>query len=117
GRPRADRWRSRRRHPSHTTDSARLVRRCGAPGRLCRITPATYLGPQRGGIHMKTVVMTGGTAGFGAIAAKKISDTPNTKLILGARDTKSIDAMPLDLARLGNVRSFGQALTKKLDGT
>ena len=68
---------------------------------------------------MKTVVMTGGTAGFGAIAAKKISDTPNTKLILGARDTKHlpIDALPLDLARLANVRSFGQALTKKLDGT
>jgi NAD(P)-dependent dehydrogenase (short-subunit alcohol dehydrogenase family) len=68
---------------------------------------------------MKTVVMTGGTAGFGAIAAKKISDTPNTKLILGARDTKNspIDALPLDLARLANVRSFAQALTKKLDGT
>jgi len=68
---------------------------------------------------MKTVVMTGGTAGFGAIAAKRISDTPNTKLILGARDSKnsSIDALPLDLARLANVRSFGQALTKKLDGT
>jgi NADP-dependent 3-hydroxy acid dehydrogenase YdfG len=65
---------------------------------------------------MKTVVMTGGTAGFGAIAAKRISDAPNTKLILGARDTKnsSIDALPLDLARLANVRSFGQALTKKL---
>jgi NAD(P)-dependent dehydrogenase (short-subunit alcohol dehydrogenase family) len=68
---------------------------------------------------MKTVVMTGGTAGFGAVAAKKISDTPNTKLILGARDTNnsSIDALPLDLARLANVRSFVQALTKKLDGT
>jgi NAD(P)-dependent dehydrogenase (short-subunit alcohol dehydrogenase family) len=68
---------------------------------------------------METVVMTGGTAGFGAIAAKRISDTPNTKLILGARDTKNspIDALPLDLARLSNVRSFVQALTKKLDGT
>jgi NAD(P)-dependent dehydrogenase (short-subunit alcohol dehydrogenase family) len=68
---------------------------------------------------MKTVVMTGGTAGFGAVAAKRISDTPNTKLILGARDTKnsSIDVLPLDLARLSNVRSFVQALTKKLDGT
>jgi NAD(P)-dependent dehydrogenase (short-subunit alcohol dehydrogenase family) len=67
---------------------------------------------------MKTVVMTGGTAGFGAFAAKRISDMPDTKLILGARDTKnsSIDALPLDLARLANVRSFGQALTKKLDG-
>jgi NAD(P)-dependent dehydrogenase (short-subunit alcohol dehydrogenase family) len=68
---------------------------------------------------MKTVVMTGGTAGFGAVAAKRISDTPNTQLILGARAPKnsSIDALPLDLARLTDVRSFAQALTKKLDGT
>ena len=102
GRPRADRRRSHRRHPRHPTDSAGLVRRCGAPGRLRRITPATYLVPQRGLIQMKTVVMTGGTAGFGAVAAKRISDTPNMKLILGARDTKnsSIDALQLDLARL-----------------
>jgi NAD(P)-dependent dehydrogenase (short-subunit alcohol dehydrogenase family) len=68
---------------------------------------------------MKTVVMTGGTAGFGAVAAKKISNTPNTKLILGARDNKnsSIDILPLDLARLSNVRSFVQSLSKKLNGT
>jgi NAD(P)-dependent dehydrogenase (short-subunit alcohol dehydrogenase family) len=68
---------------------------------------------------MKTVVMTGGTAGFGAVAAKRISDTSNTKLILGARDPKnsSIDALQLDLACLSNVRSFVHALTKKLDGT
>jgi NAD(P)-dependent dehydrogenase (short-subunit alcohol dehydrogenase family) len=65
---------------------------------------------------MKTVVMTGGTAGFGAVAAKRIADTPNTKLILGARDTKNswTDALQLDLARLSNVRSFVQALTKNL---
>ena len=68
---------------------------------------------------VKTVVMTGGTAGFGAVAAKRISGTPNTKLILGARDNKnsSIDILPLDLARLSHVRSFVQGLTKKLDGT
>jgi NAD(P)-dependent dehydrogenase (short-subunit alcohol dehydrogenase family) len=68
---------------------------------------------------MKTVVMTGGTAGFGAVAAKRISNTPNTRLILGARDNKnvSIETLPLDLARLSNVRSFVQSLTRKLDGT
>jgi NAD(P)-dependent dehydrogenase (short-subunit alcohol dehydrogenase family) len=68
---------------------------------------------------MKTVVMTGGTTGFGAVAAKRIFDTPNTRLILGARDNKnsSIETLPLDLARLSNVRSFVQSLTKKLDGT
>jgi NAD(P)-dependent dehydrogenase (short-subunit alcohol dehydrogenase family) len=68
---------------------------------------------------MKTVVMTGGTAGFGAVAAEKITNTPNTKLIIGARDNKnsSIDVLRLDLARLSSVRSFVQALTRKLDGT
>lgn len=68
---------------------------------------------------MKTVVMTGGTAGFGAVAAKRIFDTPNTKLILAARDNKnsSIETVPLDLARLSNVRSFVQSLMKKLNGT
>lgn len=68
---------------------------------------------------MKTVVMTGGTAGFGAVAVKKISNTPNTRLILGARDNKNalIEILPLDLAHLSNVRSFVQSLTKKLDGT
>jgi NAD(P)-dependent dehydrogenase (short-subunit alcohol dehydrogenase family) len=66
---------------------------------------------------MKTVVMTGGTAGFGAVAAKRLSETPNTRLILGARDIKnsSIEALPLDLARLSDVRSFVEALTKNLD--
>ena len=68
---------------------------------------------------MRTVVMTGGTAGFGAVAAKRISATPNTKLILGARDNKnpSIETLPLDLASFSNVRSFVQSLTKKLAGT
>jgi NAD(P)-dependent dehydrogenase (short-subunit alcohol dehydrogenase family) len=67
---------------------------------------------------VKTVVMTGGTAGFGAVAARRIFKTPNTKLILGARDNKSssIETLPLDLARLANVLSFAQSLTKKLDG-
>src|ERR1700684_1392143 len=68
---------------------------------------------------MKTVVMTGGTAGFGAVAAKRIFNTPNTKLILGARDNRnsSIETLPLDLSRLSNVRSFVQSLEKKLNGT
>jgi NAD(P)-dependent dehydrogenase (short-subunit alcohol dehydrogenase family) len=68
---------------------------------------------------MKTAVMTGGTAGFGAVAAKRIFNTPNTKLILGARDNKnsSIETLPLDLARLSSVRSFVQSLSKTLNGT
>jgi NAD(P)-dependent dehydrogenase (short-subunit alcohol dehydrogenase family) len=68
---------------------------------------------------MRTVVMTGGTSGFGAVAAKRIFNTPNTKLILGARDHKnpSIETLPLDLASFSNVRSFAQSLTKQLAGT
>jgi NAD(P)-dependent dehydrogenase (short-subunit alcohol dehydrogenase family) len=68
---------------------------------------------------MKTAVMTGGTAGFGAVAAKRIFNTPDTKLILGARDNKnsSIETLPLDLAGLSNVRSFVQSLNNKLNGT
>jgi NAD(P)-dependent dehydrogenase (short-subunit alcohol dehydrogenase family) len=67
---------------------------------------------------MKTVVMTGGTAGFGAVAAKRISEVPDTHLIIGARTAKNstIDALPLDLARLADVRSFAHALNEKLDG-
>jgi NAD(P)-dependent dehydrogenase (short-subunit alcohol dehydrogenase family) len=68
---------------------------------------------------MRTVVMTGGTAGFGAVAARSIFNTPNTKLILGARGNgnSSIETLPLDLAHLSQVRSFVRALTRKLEGT
>jgi len=68
---------------------------------------------------MKTVVMTGGTAGLGAVAAKRIYDTPNTKLIIGARDNtrSSIRTLRLDLASLESVRSFVQALSRWLDDT
>jgi NAD(P)-dependent dehydrogenase (short-subunit alcohol dehydrogenase family) len=68
---------------------------------------------------MKTIVMTGGTAGFGAVAAKRIFNTQDTRLILGARGNKnsSIETVPLDLASLSDVRSFVQMLTRELDGT
>jgi NAD(P)-dependent dehydrogenase (short-subunit alcohol dehydrogenase family) len=62
--------------------------------------------------------MTGKTAGIGAVAAKRIFNTPNTQLILGARENRnsSIETLTLDLARLSNVRSFVQSLSKRLDG-
>jgi NAD(P)-dependent dehydrogenase (short-subunit alcohol dehydrogenase family) len=65
---------------------------------------------------MRTVVMTGGTAGFGAVAAQQIVNAPDTRLIVGARDIKasSIDTLPLDLARLASVRLFVEALGKTL---
>ena len=106
--------RTPRMHPYH---SARQRSRCPGPSSPTKTWPLPRRLESAHTRCMKTVVMTGGTAGFGAVAAQRISDTPNTKLILGARDTKSVDALPLDLARLANVRSFVQSLTKKLDGT
>lgn len=57
---------------------------------------------------MKTVVMTGGTAGLGQVAAQGIGAVPDTRLLLGARTAGT--ASPLDLSRLASVREFAQAL-------
>jgi len=68
---------------------------------------------------MKTVVMTGGTAGLGAVAAQHLSGTPNTRLIVGARSNRTLSettVLPLDLARLSSVRAFAQAVLDRLDG-
>ena len=64
---------------------------------------------------MRTVA-TGGTAGFGVVTAKRVAATPNTRLIIGARDNRSAggEMLPLDLARLANVRSFVEALDSTL---
>jgi NAD(P)-dependent dehydrogenase (short-subunit alcohol dehydrogenase family) len=34
---------------------------------------------------MNTIVMTGGTSGLGEVAARRFIETPNTRLLLGAR--------------------------------
>jgi NAD(P)-dependent dehydrogenase (short-subunit alcohol dehydrogenase family) len=61
---------------------------------------------------MKTVVMTGGTSGLGAVTAKEIMRSPNTLLLLGARGAgpKGAEALPLDLAKLDSVRSFASSI-------
>lgn len=69
---------------------------------------------------MKTVVMTGATAGLGEVAAKQISQTPNTRLIVGARSNRTlaqVATLPLDLARLASVRTFAEAVFVSLDGS
>ena len=44
-----------------------------------------------------TVVMTGATSGFGAIAAERLTQSGNARLILGARRPTSVgESMPLD---------------------
>lgn len=68
---------------------------------------------------MKTIVMTGATAGFGEVAAQQISRSLHTRLIVGARTYRAvgeITVLPLDLARLTNVRAFADAVIERLDG-
>ncbi|MDG4767704.1 SDR family NAD(P)-dependent oxidoreductase [Solwaraspora sp. WMMD406] len=75
---------------------------------------------------MKTIVMTGGTSGFGAETRMRLVTQPGTQVLSGTRsvvpggpDTApgDSDTLPLDLARLDSVRAFAQAVTDRLDGT
>jgi len=69
---------------------------------------------------MKTVVMTGATAGLGEVAAQQISRSSNTRLIIGARGRRAlteITVLPLDLARLASVQAFAEAIFDTLNGT
>jgi NAD(P)-dependent dehydrogenase (short-subunit alcohol dehydrogenase family) len=65
---------------------------------------------------MNTIVMTGGTSGLGEVAARRFIETPNTRLLLGARRRGPLGAetLPLDLMRLENVRSFASAVDREL---
>jgi NAD(P)-dependent dehydrogenase (short-subunit alcohol dehydrogenase family) len=56
---------------------------------------------------MTTVVMTGGTAGLGSIAAGRIRAEPGTTVVLGGR---SGGVLPLDLGSFASVRAFAQAV-------
>ncbi|MFE3543170.1 SDR family NAD(P)-dependent oxidoreductase [Nocardia sp. NPDC059177] len=52
---------------------------------------------------MTTIVMTGGSAGFGAIAARRLA--ADARVLIGAR---AAPGFPLDLARLDSVRDFAE---------
>jgi NAD(P)-dependent dehydrogenase (short-subunit alcohol dehydrogenase family) len=60
---------------------------------------------------MKTIVMTGGTAGIGLVAVQQIRQSSDIRLLVGARGRASagVESLPLDLARLDDVRSFAGA--------
>ena len=60
--------------------------------------------------------MTGGTSGFGKVAAENILATPDTRLFLGTRRKQVAGAehFPLDLADLASVRAFVAAITGRL---
>jgi NAD(P)-dependent dehydrogenase (short-subunit alcohol dehydrogenase family) len=65
-----------------------------------------------------TIVMTGGTSGFGAIATERLARPGNTRLILGARRPTSVgESIPLDLARLDSVRAFATSVRERLGDT
>ena len=68
---------------------------------------------------MQTLVMTGGTSGFGAIAARQMNAAPDTRLLLGGRHPSAdgIETLQLDLASLGSVRRFAEAVVIKLGNT
>jgi NAD(P)-dependent dehydrogenase (short-subunit alcohol dehydrogenase family) len=65
-----------------------------------------------------TIVMTGGTSGFGAIAAGRMAQLDDARLILGARQpTPAGESIPLDLTSLDSVRTFAASVGERLDGT
>lgn len=69
----------------------------------------------------KVIVMTGGTAGFGACALNEFAAQPDTRIILGARGHSRVvpppvEVLPLDLASLASVRAFADSVRKALDG-
>ncbi|MEW1930138.1 SDR family NAD(P)-dependent oxidoreductase [Streptomyces sp. NPDC088360] len=64
------------------------------------------------------MVMTGGTSGFGAIAAGRLARSGGARLILGSRRTAPDgDSIPLDLTALDSVRAFAAAVRERLGGT
>src|SRR5580704_17677329 len=60
---------------------------------------------------MKSIVMTGGTAGIGLAAAERMRQAPDVRLLVGARGqaSGSVETRPLDLGRLASVRGFADA--------
>lgn len=66
---------------------------------------------------MSTTVMTGGTSGFGAIAAGRLAQPPGARLILGARRPAVGLSIPLDLSRLDSVRAFAATVRGELGDT
>lgn len=64
---------------------------------------------------MSTIVMTGGTSGFGAIAADRLMQSADARLILGARRTTSAgESVALDLTELASVRTFAASVRERL---
>ncbi len=73
---------------------------------------------------MATIVMTGGSSGFGAVAVRRLTERPGVRLLLGARSVITdsagavtpIEVFPLDLTRLESVRHFAATIHEELGG-
>ncbi len=67
--------------------------------------------------EISTVVMTGGTTGWGRVVAKRLLQTPNTRLILGGRRDGPFGSETLGLneTRLESVRSFASDVGELID--
>jgi NAD(P)-dependent dehydrogenase (short-subunit alcohol dehydrogenase family) len=65
---------------------------------------------------LKTIVMTGGTAGIGLAAVQQIRRSSDVRLLVGARGQASagVESLPLDLTTLASVRSFAAAVQEWL---
>ena len=65
---------------------------------------------------MTTIVMTGGSSGFGAIAVQQLAKSSGNRLILGAR-SPLVDSVRLDLTQLDSVRAFAGSVRERLGDT
>lgn len=63
-----------------------------------------------------TIVMTGGSSGFGAITARRLTQVPDVRLLVGAR-SPAVDSLPVELTRLDSVRAFAESVRERLDDT
>ncbi|MFI9510487.1 SDR family NAD(P)-dependent oxidoreductase [Nocardia sp. NPDC052566] len=65
---------------------------------------------------MATIVMTGGSSGFGALAAQLLVRSPDIRLLKGAR-SPSADSILLDLTVLDSVRTFAATVLERVGDT
>ncbi|MFI6869709.1 SDR family NAD(P)-dependent oxidoreductase [Nocardia sp. NPDC050406] len=67
---------------------------------------------------MANIVMTGGTSGFGAIAAERLVAAGDNRLLVGARRTVPAgEAIPLELRELDSARMFAATVRERLGGS
>ena len=69
--------------------------------------------------ELTTVVMTGGTSGFGKITTERLLNN-NVKLLLGARKNvyfKGVSSIPLDLEDLNTIQAFIYTIIKEIGKT